>query len=651
MMVIILPLALLGFGLLLLVVPPGLSFRRAALRAAVLWGTYAVGSTEILGRFSNLTRPAVFAAWLIPLVGCVAVTAIRLRQGDRIRIGRPRIHFGVVEGLLVLAILAPVVITGIVARRAPPQTWDSLNYHLPRVAHWAQQASVEHFATGIEVQNSRPPAAEFMVLQTYLLAGGDRFANLIQWSAMLISLVGVTLLAEQLGAGRRGQLLAAVFAVTLPMGIVQASSTTTDYLVALWVLVAASETLALRERGPSPASVIYLGLAAALGLATKPTAAAYLAPIGAYASYLLFARYRTSVAIRWAAVAAGLVVLVNAGHLGRNLATYGSVFDPAQLAIHSNQLRDPRGVISNVLRHAGLEAGTPSPHINKALALGVQWVHRLMGLDVNDPRTTAHGVFKISLPTTNEDRAGNPLHAYLIVALLVDLVARRQSLTRPQQLLLALLALSVLVFSYMFKWQIFASRYHLPWFVLAAAFAGTRLERAVNPMVLLAAGTTMLLSAWPWLFQIRSRPLIPKAGESYVDGIFHEPREELYLANGLHLLGPYLEFTRQLKGAGCQEIGFALPGTAAEYPLWVFLGAPDPGLRIEWLVTGTPSAQYAVQNFQPCGVICEGCSEDQKEMSGLPLVESRGELRLFAESASASLWKEESSRGAHGPGS
>lgn len=650
-MVLILPSAYLAILLAVVALRPNWGWRRSALRSAVVWGFYSVVTTEVLNFRSMITPVRLLIAWLILLVVCLLVIGLTSRSGriPRIRFHRPALD-PIMSGLF-LFIAIPCFVTAVVASRAPPQTWDSLNYHLPRVAHWAQQASVAHFATGIEVQNSRPPAAEFAVLHTYLLAGGDRYVNFVQWSAMLISVVGATLLAEQLGAGRRGQLLAAVFAATLPMGIVQASSTTTDYLVALWVLAAASETLTLRERGLSPAIMIFLGLAAALGLATKPTAAAYLVPIGAYAAYLLFGRHRSLVAVRWAAVAAGLVILVNAGHLGRNLVTYGSLFDPAQVAIHNNQLRDPRGVISNVLRHAGLEAGTPSPHINKALALGVQWVHRLMGLDVNDPRTTAHGVFKISLPTTNEDRAGNPLHAYLIVALLVDLLARRQSLARPQQLLLALLALSVLVFSYMFKWQIFASRYHLPWFVLAAAFAGTRLERAFNPTVLLAAGTAMLLSAWPWMFQIRSRPLIPKAGESYVDSIFREPREELYLANGLHLLGPYLEFTRQLKGAGCQEIGIALPGTAAEYPLWVFLGAPDPGLRIEWLVAGTPSAQYAVQDFQPCGVICEGCSEDQMEMWGLPLVESRGELRLFAESASASLWKVESSRGALGPGS
>ena len=49
--------------------------------------------------------------------------------------------------------------------------------------------------------------------------------------------------------------------------------------------------------------------------------------------------------------------------------------------------------------------------------------------DPNDPRTTAHGTFKITVPTTNEDKAGNPLHAYLFVALTAYLALKRKEST------------------------------------------------------------------------------------------------------------------------------------------------------------------------------------------------------------------------------
>ena len=586
-------------------------------------------SVEVLSRASLVTRNAVFFGWLIPSFGLVAVGTHLVRRRAETKLPRPQFVLRPQESFLLIGILVVLLLTALVAWYSPPQTWDSLNYHVARVAHWAQQATVAHFATGIEVQNSRPPAAEFMVLHIYLLGGGDKFVNFVQWTAMLLSMTGASLLSGQLGAGQRGQLLSAVFVVSLPMGIVQASSSSTDYLVALWCLAAASETLTIRERGSEPVSLLFLGLASGLALATKPTAVAYLAPFGAYTAYLLIRRHRIPAAVLRATAPALLIALLNAGYLARNLSTYGSLNDPSQVAIHSNQLRNLRGVVSNLVRHLGLQAGTPSPHINKGLTLAVLWIHQTMKLDVNDLRTTAHGEFSIGPPTTNEDRAGNPLHAYLMLALLGYAALRRNTVPELQWLYATLLVLSLLTLSYLFKWQIFAGRYHLPFFVLAGGLAACLLEQAVGEKWLPAVAAGLLVGSIPWLLQIKSRPLIANEGRTYVDSILHEPREELYLANGLDLLDPYLVLTGLIREAGCQAVGIALSGNSAEYPIWAFLGAPGSGVEIQWIVSGTPSAQYRAPNFKPCAVVCEGCPEDQVELRGLPLVEARGNFRLY----------------------
>ena len=85
-------------------------------------------------------------------------------------------------------VAAVVIVTGIVAWFAPPQTWDFANLpHEPRGA-LGSAVLCEPFATGIETQNSRPSLAEFGILQTYVLSNGDRFANFVEWSAMIGSL-------------------------------------------------------------------------------------------------------------------------------------------------------------------------------------------------------------------------------------------------------------------------------------------------------------------------------------------------------------------------------------------------------------------------------------------------------------------------------
>jgi hypothetical protein len=67
------------------------------------------------------------------------------------------------------------------------------------------------------------PLAEYAIMHFNLLWGSDRFVNFVEFFAMLGSIVGTSLIARQLGAGRRGQALAAIIAATIPEGVLEAS--------------------------------------------------------------------------------------------------------------------------------------------------------------------------------------------------------------------------------------------------------------------------------------------------------------------------------------------------------------------------------------------------------------------------------------------
>lgn len=607
------------------------SWGTAALRAGLLWGSFAILLTEFLSLGSGLTPLTTLVGWLLLLFGICGWLIARSVRGEQFKIPKPSIGLRWYEVAMLVAIVVVAGVTAVVAWLSPPQTWDSLNYHMPRVVRWVQQESVRHFATGIEVQNSRTPGAEYLVLQSYLLGSGDRYATFVQWSAMVLSLIGVGTIARQLGAGRAGILAGVLFAATLPMGIIQASSTITDYVVTFWFVAGVSEILGIREGESGLAPFSFLAISAGLALATKPTAAAYLAPFLAYAAYLLIRSGDWIHIAKTAAVAVVLVMVLNAGHLVRNTITYGSPLNPEQVALHSNEMRGLRGIMSNLIRHVGLHAGTPSPHVNKAIAASVQWVHDVLGIDINDARTTAHGVFKINEPTTNEDRAGNPLHFYLLVLLGGSMLWRRHEVHRSVWLYLTLLAIGMLTLSFLFKWQIFATRYHLPFFVLAAPVAGYLMERIAPGGWILAFGSIMVLASIPWLFQVQSRPLIHAEGDSYVGSIMAEPREVLMLANGQNLLEPYQEITRNIRESRCNEVGISLSGNAAEYPFWSLLGAPVSGVEFHWTVTGTPSEKYSQPNFGPCAIICEACPDDEARRRGLPRFGQWGDFTLFLE--------------------
>ena len=140
------------------------------------------------------------------------------------------------DGLLICGIVTIALVLFVVAWLAPPQSSDSIGYHMSRVMHWIQNRSIAPYPTPDSPQLYQPPFAEMVRLHLYILAGGDRAGCLLQWFAAMGTLLAASLLARDLGGGRRAQIFAAVFAVTLPIGATQASSGKNGWVEALWLL-------------------------------------------------------------------------------------------------------------------------------------------------------------------------------------------------------------------------------------------------------------------------------------------------------------------------------------------------------------------------------------------------------------------------------
>ncbi len=152
-----------------------------------------------------------------------------------------------------------------------------------------------------------------------------------------------------------------------------------------------------------------------------------------------------------------------------------------------------------------------------------------------------------------------------------------------------------------------------------APVKGTFFTQVLPMQVLNIAGVIMLFCSWPWLMSIQSRPLIPDS-ESRVGSILIEPRDALYFGNGPNYQYPYVGVTERIRDSGCTSIGLALAGNAAEYPFWVLMGSPREDVRLEWIVSGTPSARLAPTDFQPCAIICDvSCPQEWEIVNELPL--------------------------------
>src|SRR5579872_437672 len=232
---------------------------------AVVLATIAVMLTEALGALHQLKPGVVQIAWLLILLGA-AVTAWRQRAKFRIELP---------NGLDAILALVIACIFGVIAWTAvlsPPNSADAMAYHLPRIIYWIQQRSVDFFPTPYLNQIMLQPFAEYLMLNTMLISGGDHFVNLVQWFGCVTSVIAVAGIAGEFGASSRGRILAALFCVTLPNGILQASGAKNDYVLAAWLAAAAYFLLRTPKDGRPAAALAGL----ALGLAAGTKATAYL---------------------------------------------------------------------------------------------------------------------------------------------------------------------------------------------------------------------------------------------------------------------------------------------------------------------------------------------------------------------------------------
>src|SRR5205823_11662328 len=131
---------------------------------------------------------------------------------------------------------------------------------------------------------------------------------------------------------------------------------------------------------------------------------------------------------------------------------------------------------SNVLRNVSQQLGSVK-RLNVLPERAVLSIHRWIGVDPDDPRTTWPGThFEFPSGSFHEDRAGNPLHVVLIAIGITTVLVRRRAegAVRPAsgRAYAAALIAGFILFCLVLKWQPWNSRLHLPLFVLSAPLVG-----------------------------------------------------------------------------------------------------------------------------------------------------------------------------------
>jgi hypothetical protein len=588
------------------------------LASAVLVGLFATAVAELSSLLWRFDRPVVIGAWLL-LTAVLAASAWRKKLGsttarEASSLLRPsRQETALLSGLALL-----LVAVALTASAAAPNAWDSMTYHLPRITHWIQDASIAHYPTHVLRQLTLGPGAELSAAQIELLGGSDRWINFLQTFAWIGVAIAASLLAKDLGASRLGQGVAAVFAATLPMAILQASSTQNDLVVSFWLLVFAH--FALRGWTGEMDLLGWLLAGGSLGLAvlTKATALTVAFPFGLVLAAGAVIRGRAR-GLRGLAAAALLALAVNAGYMTRNLSLFGSPLGGEHGTV--NTAFSPGLLLSNVARNFSLQLLTPFPSWNARVEAAVLTLHRVIGLSENDPRSTWRGA-QFHVPARLEgaqladadesvyaafldNAAGNPLHL-LVCAACVGVLAARRSFPGSRRLwgFLAVVAAGFVLFSLVLKWQPWGARLELPFLLLAAPFAGVVLGQWRGGI---AVAALLLLCAAPWSLVNATRPLLGP------DSVLTTPRLFQSFAASPRLREPLLGAARAVAAEQCRRIGLELGPDDPEHLILLSIreaGISDAQARLEHVHVTNRSAPKALEppfaGFAPCAVITMG---------------------------------------------
>ncbi len=583
--------------------------RSALLFTCLIQGFLVFLSTEILSLFQAITANHILFFWIISFVLSSATLFILCNKNfpSFVRfILSPFINLrtylksqplSLQEISLIVCMIALLILIGLTALIAPPNNWDSMTYHMPRVAHWIQNQTLGIYTTNIARQLAILPFAEYLILHWQILTGSDLFANFVQFLSMIGCLIGVSLICKLFNADRFTQLLSSVLCLTIPMGILQSSSTQNDIVSAFYGICFLSFML-LEKKEFKNKYLIPLIISLGLATFTKSSSFAYLLPFFLLFTFASFKKNKTKSFLPIILLLT-TAILINAGHAFRCSKLDKSITDKTSYKLIKPGKFGIAPTLSNALKNIRVHLATPSLKINTFIENGIITIHKFLDIEVNDPDLTysPDKKFYIKMPF-HEDHAGNLLHTLLItVCLFLFIISKQNKSIKELNSYLTGLLLGFILFVTFCKWQPWISRLQLPLFIFSVPFIAIMLSR-MKRNILLVLAILFVIASLPWVLKNESRNLIGR------NNIFSLKRSSLYFKNRPPLEPSYVKTVSYLSENKINKIGILCSEDDWEYPLWPLLTESSLGrFRLEHVVLKEKTPIYPLGEFIPDAII------------------------------------------------
>ncbi len=550
----------------------------------LLWfSLWVVVGTELTSALHAFDRTGLTVFWTLSGVGMALLPATRRNSKQLPAVladFRTTFFRNKWTGSLLLVLFLVLFIQGLVY---PPNNYDSMAYHMARIAHWFAHGEVNYYVTGIYRQIFQPPFAEWLIGHICILAGNDWFANAVQ----LLYLAGIVTctidIARRYRLAKPVVLFAVYYILTTPGILLEATSTQNDLVVSFFTLMAgyyAIESVQQARRR----SAYRMALSAGLATLTKGTGYVFVFPIllvwfGFWVYRIL--RYREYVHIYRNWMVPFVFIVVSTGYVGRNIALSGHIFGSFKEG-HFNERMGLVPTLSSFVKNSALHYGVYP--FNEVVETMVYRIHDWMGEDVNDPDFNwihygTDDVTKLELTKWmhHEDDASNIIQYTLF--LLAGVLALSRIRKDPGHWGYLLIFAGYLMFCAMLKWQPWNSKLHNTYFVLWALPTGYALREMLKHRNL-AGGLAVVAFLYGGLVIVfnPNRPFIYHA--AYTGGVgWTDSRSDKYFSAHYGIKQDVREILGKLGTEDFSTIGF-ITGERHEYWEYPFyegiFGKADP---------------------------------------------------------------------------
>lgn len=587
------------------------------IEACCLWMLFLFALTEGLSALYALRFRYLFAAWGLLDALLLALFAVQWRMSefrvrDRWRTWREGRHFREVSYYGIL-FLAGAVVLGL-AFITTPYNWDSMTYHLPRIAHWAQNRSVAHFATNSIRQISSPVLGEFVNLHVYILCRGrDLFFNLLQGSSYLTCAVMVAAIAGRLSCDRLFRFLAALLYMAMPIAFAEALTTQVDNFAAVWLLFFVYRLMEYTDREKpmqfhrvTVCRVGIMGLCVAWGYLTKPSVCVGMVVFALWLLLVCMARRdRPGDLVRIFFCALPCVALPMIPEILRNFRSFGAYASPSAGAQQLVATLQPSYLLVNSLKNFSFNMPTALVKDgHEIFTVFAVKAAQLLKVELDAEAISENGreYMLHEAGNYNCDTAGGSvvLWLFILCALWALLRFGKTQWEKCGRGYVMAAAVSFLAFCTVLRWEPFVGRYMISYLALLCPLISVILQletggKKREPLRWGIVGTVCFLCVMELLSLSR-----------YHYKIFQEharTRPYSYFAARWDEMAPYAALTDQIKSQGYENVGLYLhKADDFEYPFWVMLD----GCRLEHVLVDNETAGYADETFVPDCIIWFG---------------------------------------------